>query len=56
MAVYESATYDYQIITCNGACPPFWFCSLTAPILFLKPLSSTPPTECIELAVDPRRG
>jgi hypothetical protein len=35
---------------------PFWLCSLTAPMLFLKPLSRAPPTECIELAVDPRRG
>jgi hypothetical protein len=31
-------------------------CSLTAPMVLLKPLSSEPPTECIEDAVEPRRG
>jgi hypothetical protein len=37
-----------------------WFCSLTGPMampeVLLKALSRVPPTECIELAVDPRRG
>lgn len=36
--------------------PPLLLCSLTAPMLDLKPESSTPPTEWIELAVEPRRG
>ena len=35
---------------------PLLLVSLTAPILVWKEVSRTPPTECIELAVELRRG
>lgn len=48
--------FPHHILNNPGSPPPLLLCSLTAPMLDLKPESSTPPTECIELAVEPRRG
>lgn len=36
--------------------PLLFCCSVTGPMVPLNAESSVPPTECIELDVDPRRG